>query len=138
MLTTRALSESDYDEILVGWWNDWGWTPPMKDFLPENGRGGLMVMDGDEPVCAGYIYITNSKAAWCDWIISSKTYRKKPQRREALRMLVESLTNVCKEQGYKYTYALIKSIQTCSSVINNFAKQVTLPCQINKVKNSFA
>ena len=109
MLNVRPLSESDYDEILVGWWNDWGWTPPMRDFLPENGKGGLMVMDGDEPVCAGYIYITNSKAAWCDWIISSKTYRKKPQRREALRMLVESLTNVCKEQGYKYTYALIKS-----------------------------
>jgi len=109
MLTVRSLSETDYDNTLTKWWDAWGWTAPLKDFLPENGTGGLMVMDGDVPVCAGYIYITNSKAAWCDWIISSKTYRKKPQRREALRMLVESLTDVCRAQGYKYTYALIKS-----------------------------
>jgi hypothetical protein len=109
MLRVRSLSEEDYDNILVGWWNDWGWTPPKKDFLPENGTGGLMVMDGDEPVCAGFIYITNSKAAWCDWIVSSKTYRKKPTRREALSLLINSLTDVCKNQGYSYIYALIKS-----------------------------
>jgi len=109
MLKVRSLSEEDYDNILVGWWADWGWTPPKKDFLPENGTGGLMVMDGDEPICAGFVYITNSKAAWCDWIVSSKTYRKKPTRREALSLLINSLTEVCKNQGYSYVYALIKS-----------------------------
>ena len=109
MLRVKSLSDSDYDDILVGWWNDWGWTPPVRDFLPEDGKGGLMVWDDDEPVCAGFIYVTNSKAAWCDWIISSKTYRKKPQRREALNLLVSSLTDVCEMNGYRFVYALIKS-----------------------------
>lgn len=104
----RKLDENDYDQTLVGWWKDWGWTPPSKDFLPDNGSGGIMVLDGDEPVCAGFIYITNSRVAWVDWIVSNKNYRKKPQRKQALEYLIETLTDMSQDTGYIYTYALIK------------------------------
>ena len=73
--TIRELNETDYESILVGWWKDWRWTPPPKDFLPDGGKGGFIVYDGDIPVCAGYIYITNSKVGWCDWIISNINYK---------------------------------------------------------------
>jgi hypothetical protein len=105
----RPLKPSDYDEVLVGWWKEWGWEPPMRDFLPSDGVGGIMVLDGDEPVCAGFLYTTNSKVAWVDWIISSKEYRKKPNRSEAIKLLVDTLTNVAKNTGHRYSYALIKS-----------------------------
>jgi len=72
-LTVRPLQDSDYDSILVKWWRDWEWEPTPKDFLPQDGTGGLMVMDGDEPVCAGFVYTTNSSVAWADWIVSSRT-----------------------------------------------------------------
>lgn len=104
----RPLNENDYDSTLVGWWKEWGWEPAQRDFLPDNGKGGIMVLDGDEPVCAGFIYTTNSKVAWVDWIISNKEYRKKPERSEAIKLLVETLTNICRNTGHKYTYALIK------------------------------
>lgn len=105
----RPLNENDYDAILKGWWKAWDWDPVEKDFLPDDGKGGIMVLDDDEPVCAGFVYTTNSKVAWVDWIISSDTYRKKPQRREALKLLVNTLTNICKNTGHKYSYALLKS-----------------------------
>ena len=108
-LDIRVLNESDYQEILVGWWKDWNWDAPPKDFLPDDGKGGLIVFDGEEPICAGFVYITNSKVAWVDWIISSKTYRKKPHRKEAIKLLIESLTNICKNTDNKYSYALIKT-----------------------------
>jgi len=108
-LTIRALNESDYDDILVGWWEDWKWEAPLKDFLPDNGKGGLMVMDGDTPICAGFMYITNSKASWIDWIISNKQYRVKPNRKEAIKLLVASLTVIAEDSGGKYGYALIKN-----------------------------
>jgi hypothetical protein len=104
----RPLNETDYDTILEGWWRDWGWEPPKKDFLPDDGKGGIIVLDGDEPICAGFMYTTNSKVAWVDWIISSKEYRKKPERGEAIKLLVNTLTNICKNTGHKYSYALIK------------------------------
>ena len=108
-LTIRALNESDYDNILVGWWKDWKWEAPSKDFLPDNGKGGIMVMDGDTPICAGFMYITNSKASWIDWIISNKQYRVKPNRKEAIKLLVASLTVITEDLGNKYGYALIKN-----------------------------
>lgn len=105
--TIKKLESSDYDNILLGWWKDWGWEAPPRDFLPENGKGGLIVYDGDEPICAGFIYNTNSYVCWVDWIISSKTYRKKPQRKEAIDFLIERLTQVCYANDAKYVYALI-------------------------------
>jgi len=104
----RPLNESDYESILVGWWEDWKWEAPKKDFLPDDGKGGIMILDEGIPVCAGFIYTTNSKVAWVDWIISNKNYRKKPRRSEAIKLLVETLTNISKKTGHKYSYALIK------------------------------
>jgi hypothetical protein len=108
-LNIRALNSSDYDDILVKWWNQWGWTPPNRDFLPDEGQGGLLVYDGDIPICAGFIYKTNSKVSWVDWIISNKEYREKPMRHEAIKLLVASLTVMTEDSGSKYAYALIKS-----------------------------
>jgi hypothetical protein len=109
MLRARNLTEEDYDDILVGWWADWKWTAPSRDFLPDNATCGILVLDDDIPVCAGFLYLTNSKVTWVDWIISNKEYRKKPERNNAIKYLVETLTEVSRELGKKYCYALIKN-----------------------------
>jgi len=108
-LTIRGLNENDYQEILIGWWAQWNWTAPAKDFLPDDGKGGIIVYDGDIPICAGFIYMTNSSVAWVDWIVSNKEYKIKDKRREAIKLLIESLTNISKNTGSKYGYALIKN-----------------------------
>jgi hypothetical protein len=107
-LTIRKLQYEDYNNILVGWWSDWKWTAPTRDFLPDNAEGGLIVFDGDIPICAGFIYITNSKVSWVDWIISSRTYNKKPYRKEAIKYLIDTLSQVAKDNGSTMCYALIK------------------------------
>jgi len=108
-LYIRELNETDYDDILVGWWEQWEWTAPQRDFLPDNGKGGIIVYDDKTPVCAGFMYLTNSKVSWVDWIISNKDYTKKPDRQDAIKLLVSALTEICKKSGSKYIYALIKN-----------------------------
>jgi len=81
-LNILALKENDYEDILCKWWRDWRWNPPKRDFLPENGTGGFIVYDGDVPVCAGFMYTTNSKAAWCDWIISNMEYKDRKKEKK--------------------------------------------------------
>ena len=108
-LIIRELSETDYDDILVGWWKQWEWEAPKRDFLPNDGKGGIIVYDGDIPICAGFMYLTNSKVAWVDWIISNKEYTKKPQRKDAIKLLVSALTEICKKSGSKYSYALLQN-----------------------------
>jgi hypothetical protein len=108
-LTIQRLTESDYDNILVGWWNDWKWTPPQQDFLPDNGTGGFIVYDGEIPVCAGFVYVTNSSVAWVEWVISNRNYTDREGRKLALRLLIQSLTNISINSGSKYIYTLIKN-----------------------------
>lgn len=108
-LIIRPLNENDYQETLVNWWKQWDWEAPQKDFLPDDAKGGMIVYDGDTPICAGFVYITNSKVAWVDWIISNKEYRVKDKRKEAIQLLIASLTNISKNTGSKYAYALIKN-----------------------------
>ena len=107
-INIRLLNDTDYDNILVGWWKEWGWEAPPKDFLPNDGAGGMIVFDDDTPICAGFLYMTNSKASWIDWIISNKTYTDREKRKYAISSLLEQLTDLSKQVGNKYAYALIK------------------------------
>ena len=108
-LTILPLNNKDYDNILCKWWKDWRWTPPTKDFLPDDGTGGFIVYDGDTPVCAGFMYTTNSKAVWCDWIISNLKYKDRQKRKEAMELLISTISHEAEVLGKKYVYALIKN-----------------------------
>lgn len=105
----RPLNIEDYDNILKGWWHSFGFEAPCREFLPENGTGGYIVYDEDMPICAGFLYETNAKVAWVSWIISNKSYRKKPQRKEALLLLINTLTKACKLKGYKFAYTVFNN-----------------------------
>ena len=108
-LSIRPLNDRDYEDLLVGWWRDWKWPAPDKDFLPSDGTGGIMVMHGDIPICAGFMYATNSKVAWVEWVISNRNYRDKENRAKAILLLVSTITDICKNSGFKYCYATLKS-----------------------------
>ena len=82
----KELNPSDYEDVLVGWWKDWDWQPPPKDFLPNDGVGGVMVTHNDQPICAGFMYMTNSKVSWVDWIISDKKIEDTQLRHEAVKV----------------------------------------------------
>lgn len=98
-MNIRLVNDSDYD-MLCGWWDDWGWTPPQKDFLPTI---GVVV----EEVAAGFLYVTNSKVCWVDWIISDKNYRGE-DRDDIINVVLASLEEISKDYDAKFLYALIK------------------------------
>jgi len=107
-LNIRRLEESDW-ETLCSWWDKWPeWVNPPKDFLPDNGTGGLMVYKHNTPIVAGFIYYTNSKAALLEWIISNPDYRE-ADRKQALELLIQAAENVCKANGIKYMFSIGRS-----------------------------
>lgn len=117
-LTVRQLTHSDYDDLLCKWWNDWRWTPPSRDFLPSDGDGGVIIYDGDIPVCAGFMYATNSKAAWIEFVVSNIQYKDKDKRKIALRYLINTLSNVAKNSGFKYCYSVLKNKNLINTYID--------------------
>jgi len=107
MFNLRYLNETDYD-LLCQWWKDWEWTAPPRDFLPQNGTGGLMVEKDGKPIIAGFIYFTNSAVAWSEFIISDFHYREK-DRKEAKRILIFELCELARSKGSKYIYTVVKN-----------------------------
>lgn len=108
-MEVRYLKEDDYDNILKGWWAKWRWTAPSKDMLPQNGAGGIMVSKDGQDICAGFVYFTNSKTAWIEYIVSNPEYRNRADRKEALNMLINVLSIYVEQEGYKYIYTSLKN-----------------------------
>lgn len=106
-MNIRKLTDKDWD-TLVSWWDNWPkWQAPVKDFLPENGKGGLIVEINNIPVVAGFIYLTNSKTALLEWIVSNPKYRE-ADRKDAIELLITGSENLVKSLDYKYLFAVMQ------------------------------
>ena len=91
----RAIQNQDYEKVLLKWWKDWGWEAPPKDFLPET---GIIVSKNGVDICAGFIYLTNSKVALTEFVVSNKEYREK-DRGKALDFLLDCLLALAEQNG---------------------------------------
>ena len=104
-LKARQLKDSDWG-TLTAWWDSWpDWVSPSKDFLPDNGTGGLMIQKNNKPIVAGFLYFTNSKSVLLEWIISDPNY-KETDRQEAVELLIKTAEKVCKDAGKKYMFSI--------------------------------
>jgi len=97
----RRLVESDY-ETLVKWWKGWKWPPVPKTFLPDT---GFIVEKNKIGVVACYVYMTNSKAALLEWVISNPEYRES-DRKDAITLLIQAVEHVLSEQGIKHVFTI--------------------------------
>ena len=127
----RKLNPSDYEDVLVGWWKDWGWQAPAKDFLPDNGEGGMMVLLEDRPVCAGFIYLTsNANIAWIEWIISDKNYKE--DRSKAISLLLDTLILTSKKIKIKYVFATNDNKNLINTFINKGFRKGSITTELIK------
>jgi hypothetical protein len=101
----RTVSGEDYDNVLLKWWKNWGWEAPPKDFLPET---GLIVSKGNIDICAGFLYLTNSKVGLTEFVVSNKEYRDS-DRGEALDFLLDCILELADENGCKYAHVILKN-----------------------------
>lgn len=104
----RALKDSDYDDLLSKWWSQWGWLPPMRESLPNNGTGGFIIEKDGVGICAGYLYETNSNMAWCEYIVSNKEYNDS-DRKEAILLLIKAISTSAKEKGFKFVFTTLSN-----------------------------
>lgn len=101
-LNIRRLDNEDYS-TLVKWWDAWPeWQAPPKTFLPDT---GFIVEKNNIGIVAGYVYMTNSKAALLEWIVSNPEYRKS-DRKDAITLLIQAVERVLSDQGIKHVFTI--------------------------------
>ena len=102
-LNIRRLNDEDYS-VLVTWWEKWGWPILPKTFLPNT---GFIVEKNNMGIVAGYVYMTNSKAALLEWIVSNPEY-KESDRKDAIRLLIQATEAVLRDQGIKHIFSFVR------------------------------
>ena len=86
-MTLRPYTNLDY-WTLASWWNTHKWPCPDQEMLPKT---GFIV----EEICAGFLYKTDSKIAWLEFIISNPVSDKQ-ERNKALDLLIKKLCEEAK------------------------------------------
>ena len=100
-LNIRRLEESDY-ETLVKWWEGWKWPALPKTFLPDT---GFIVEKNNVGIVSAYVYMTNSKTAIFDWVVSNPEYRES-DRKDAITLLIQAVEHVLAQQGIKHIFTI--------------------------------
>ena len=103
MFEARDYTLEDY-EALSRWWAQWGWDAIPQAFLPET---GLIVTYNSIPVCAAFIYKTDTPIYWVENYISNKD-APKSIRSESLELLILSCLEKAKDMGALIVMSSIK------------------------------
>lgn len=90
--------KEDFDKyypLFYKWWRDWGMNPIHPNMLSRN---GILVFNEDIPICAGWLFSTDSNTAIAGWTISAK---EKPLRKGCIEFLIKELENLAKNLGFE-------------------------------------
>lgn len=96
-----CLNEEDY-AVVCGMMNGWGMNALHRRMLSEN--GAIISKDGID-ACSGWLYQSDSKIAWIEWVVMNKEAPKEI-RTGALDFLYETLFNRAKELGFEVIMSL--------------------------------
>ena len=101
----KRIEELDLG-IIYKWWDAWPeWQALPRDFLPDDGLGGLIVYSNDQPVVAGFMYNTNSKMVLMEWIVSNPEYREE-DRKDCIKKLIKGFEDMAKVMGKKSVFSI--------------------------------
>lgn len=101
-MTHRFIGGEDY-QMISEWWRDHGWPVIPAASLPQH---GIMIEHGGAPVCAGFLYRSDSNIAWIEWIVSDKK-SDAIIRGKCVEKLVESLCGLADALGFPVVFSAL-------------------------------
>ena len=134
-ITVRPIEEEDY-LLIDNWWKALGKLPPPRKLLPENGMHGLMACKNGKPIVCTYLYLTNSKMGYCDYMISDNKYKEK-DRYNIILELMNMAIGTAKNLGYEDFWFITKSkgmLKKCKELgvkVSDSPYYLVLPLQPN-------
>lgn len=102
--SSRDISLKEDYPILAEWWKSYKkWRPVNKLLLPDIGTA---VTWNENLAAAGFLYTTNSKIAWIEWVVADPSLDKNTRKNAVIEVL-EALTKKAKAAGAAVIYTNI-------------------------------
>lgn len=108
-LVTRAFDLSKDYGIIQEWWKQHGSFAPKPEHLSSTG----LLIEADDPLCAGWLYNTDSKICVFEFVVSNPNVNK-DLRDAALTLLIEEIKKLACQRGYELIYSSVKGIKYIS------------------------
>jgi hypothetical protein len=102
-MVVRMFTDSDY-EMVCGWWKSWGWPSIPLSTLSKTG----IIVENEVPVCAAWVYQTDSDTCLIEWFISNKSATK-AQRAGCLEVLIDACKDIAKTMGYAKAFCSVRN-----------------------------
>jgi hypothetical protein len=110
-----CLNEDDYN-VVCDMMTGWGMNPLHRRMLSE--YGAIVSKDGCD-VCSGWLYQSDSKIAWVEWVVMNKKAPKNT-REGALDYLYDILFHKAKELNFE----IVMCIANHKSLINRLTNKL--------------
>ena len=137
-ITARPIREEDYF-FINQWWKDRKFNPPSRELLPENGLHGIMMCKDDVPVACAYLYYTNSKMGYCDYLVCNPNY-KGGDVDEIITRLMISAVETAKKLGVLDFWFITNNknmIKRCKALDVHVSEEpyyLVMPLRFNNIK----
>lgn len=94
-MNIKRFEEKDYNRLL-NLWDNWNLPNTPKTWIPED---TFIIENNDKIVCSGSLYqLGKTPMFWIEGVISNKEIEKS-MRKEGLKLLINKLFDIAKEQG---------------------------------------
>ena len=113
-MKTRIFNLLEDYKLLESWWDAHGSYPPKPEHLSET---GIIVEDNEQPICAGFLYQTDSKICVFEFVVSNPKAAK-DKRNDALKRLIEVIQNLAEKLDYSLVYTSINVKHYINKLLN--------------------
>jgi len=98
-----CLNEPDY-HLVIKWLTSWKFEALPRNMLSE--YGAIVSKDGVD-LCSGWLYQSDSKIAWIEWVVINKEAPKN-LRNGCVDFLYDTLFSKAKELGFDVVMSFVK------------------------------
>ena len=98
----RVYIPAEHYELIANWWTKRDRPVPSPDMMAPTGR--IIYME-NKPICAGFLFKTDSKIAIINHMVSDPNQLDKNLRDEALNLLISHLIHEAYICGFKIVSA---------------------------------
>ena len=135
----RSIRESDY-KFIDTWWKDNKYDAPPRELLPENGLHGLMICKKEKPIACTYLYLTNSKMGYCDYLISNPNYKSKDRFEIITKLMVAAVETAYSLGVLDFWFitnnpSMVKRCKELDVHVSQSTYNLVLPLRYNKKGN---